>query len=111
MDGVAANLRARMAETVEADGLERMTRRDQLPAASALALLAREKMSGAASPKAACAVLDLWRDALGPQADAAMAELALALDDQTAFARAARKLLAALDLAEAETDAETAGGR
>jgi cobaltochelatase CobT len=104
MEGVAANLRARLADSIEADGLERMTRRDQLPIASALALLAREKMSGEPSPKAANTVLGLWRDALGPDADAALAEMAAAQDDQTAFARAARKLLAALDLAEAESE-------
>ena len=106
MEGVAANLRVRLAESVEADGLERMTRRDQLPASAALALLAREAMSGQASPKAAAAVLDLWREGLGGQADAAMAELAAVLDDQNAYARAARKLLAVLDLAEAEAEAE-----
>jgi cobaltochelatase CobT len=104
MEGVAANLRARLAESVEADGLERMTRRDQLPVASALALLAREKMSGEASPKAASTVLGLWRDALGPDAEAALAEMAAAQNDQSAFARAARKLLAVLELAEAETE-------
>jgi cobaltochelatase CobT len=110
MDGVAANLRARLAETIEADGLERMTRRDQLPVASALALLARERMSGEASPPAAAAVLDLWRDALGGQAEAALAELATLKDDQNGFARASRKLLAALDLAEAESEAEPEEG-
>ena len=106
MEGVAANLRVRLAESVEADGLERMTRRDQLPASAALALLAREAMSGEAPPKAASAVLNLWREGLGGQADAAMAELAAVLDDQNAYARAARKLLAVLDLAEAEAEAE-----
>ena len=106
MDGVAANLRARLTETVEADGLDRMTRRDQLPAASALALLARERMSGQASPAAAAKVLDLWRDALGASAETALTELAAAQHDQNAFARAARKLLAVLDLAEAESEAE-----
>jgi cobaltochelatase CobT len=110
MDGVAANLRARLTETVEADGLERMTRRDQLPVAAALALLARERMSGEASPPGAAAVLDLWRDALGAQADSALAELAGLLDDQNGFARASRKLLAALDLAEAESEAEPEEG-
>jgi len=106
MDGVAANLRTRLTEAVQADGLDRMTRRDQLPASQALALLARERMSGLASPDAASGVLELWRTALGDQAEAALADLAAAQDDQNAFARAARRLLAALDLAEAESDAE-----
>ncbi len=106
MEGVAANLRARLTETVEADGLDRMTRRDQLPASAALALLARERMSGQTSPQAATAVLNLWREGLGEKADSALAELADAQHDQNAYARAARKLLAALDLAEAESEAE-----
>ena len=106
MEGVAANLRARLTEAVEADGLDRMTRRDQLPAASALALLARERMSGQASPSAAATILDLWRNTLGQSAQSAFAELAAAQHDQNAFARAARKLLAVLDLAEAESEAE-----
>ena len=106
MEGVAANLRARLTETVEADGLDRMTRRDQLPASAALALLAREAMSGQTSPEAATAVLALWRDSLDGRADTAFAELAGAQHDQNAYARAARKLLAALDLAEAESEVE-----
>jgi len=106
MEGVAANLRARLTETCEADGLDRMTRRDQLTPSAALALLARERMSGHDSPKAAAAVLDLWREGLGEQAEAALDELAAARLDQNAYARAARKLLAALDLAEGESETE-----
>jgi cobaltochelatase CobT len=106
MDGVAQNLRARLAEECETEGYDRMTRKDQLPIAAALALLARERMSGEAAPAAALKVLELWRDTVGEQAETALAEMATAKDDQASFARAARRLLAALDLAEAEVDAE-----
>jgi cobaltochelatase CobT len=106
MDGVAQNLRARLAEECETEGYDRMTRKDQLPIAAALALLARERMSGEPSPAAARQVLDLWRDSVGDVADTALTEMATAQDDQASFTRAARKLLAALDLAEAEVDAE-----
>ena len=106
MSGVAANLRAKLAEECEAEGYDRMTRKDQLPIDEALALLAREQMSGEPSPDGGAAHARLWRDTLGDTADAALAEMAEAQDDQTAFARAARKLLAALDLAEAEVEAE-----
>jgi len=106
MDGVAHNLRARLAEECETEGYDRMTRKDQLPIAAALALLARERMSGEPSPASARQVLDLWRDSVGDVANAALTELATAQDDQASFTRAARKLLAALDLAEAEVDAE-----
>jgi cobaltochelatase CobT len=106
MDGVANNLRARLAEECESEGYDRMTRKDQLPIAAALALLARERMSGEASPESALRVLDLWRDSVGDVAELALSEMAGAKNDQAAFTRAARKLLAALDLAEAEVEAE-----
>src|SRR5262249_21911208 len=98
MSGVAANLRVRLSEECQAEGYDRMTRKDQLPVAAALSLLAREHMSGDAAPAAAARVLDLWRDTLGEPAERALAEMAVSKFDQTAFARSARKLLAALDL-------------
>ena len=110
MAGVASNLRAKLAEECEAEGFDRMTRKDQLPIAAALSLLARERMSGDESPPAAKRVLDLWRDTLGESAETALADMARHQDDQTAYTRAARKLLAALDLAEAEVEAEPEQG-
>ena len=106
MAGVKANLRARLAESCEADGYERMTRRDQITPSAALSLLAREKLSGEPSPAAAARMLDLWREGMGDEAAGALNELATAQDDQNAYARASRKLLAALSLAEAESEAE-----
>ncbi len=106
MAGVSANLRARLVDECEAEGFDRMTRKDQLPIQHALALLAREQMSGDAAPEAARRVLDLWRDSLGESAALALDDLRHSQEDQNAFARAARRLLAALDLAEAEADAE-----
>ncbi|MBV9654311.1 MAG: cobaltochelatase subunit CobT [Acetobacteraceae bacterium] len=106
MAGVDANLRAKLAEECEAEGYDRMTRRDQLPVAAALSLLARERMSGQPSPASALRILDTWRHSIGTRAIAALAELGAAQGDQAAFARAARKLLAELELAEAESEAE-----
>ncbi|TDH61386.1 cobaltochelatase subunit CobT [Dankookia rubra] len=107
MSGVAANLRARLNDQCETEGYDRMTRKDQLPLPAALSLLARERISGEPAPEAARRVLDLWRDTIGEQADVALAEMAGTTDDQDAFGRAARKLLTALDLAEAEVEAES----
>ena len=106
MDGVAANLRSRLNDECEAEGFDRMTRKDQLPLPMALALLAREQMSGEAAPVAASRILESWRGTLGEVADRALAEMATSQYDQTKFTRAARKLLAALDLAEAEVEQE-----
>ncbi|HYZ33635.1 MAG TPA: cobaltochelatase subunit CobT [Crenalkalicoccus sp.] len=106
MAGIAANLRARLSDQCEAEGYDRMTRKEQLPLPAALALLAREQVAGEAAPEAAHRILDLWRDTLGERAEAALAEMRATTDDQDAYARAARRLLAALDLAEAEVESE-----
>jgi cobaltochelatase CobT len=106
MAGVAANLQQKLIEQCEADGYDRMTRKEQLPLGAALSLMARERMSGVASPPATERVLSQWRATIGADAEAALAEMARATDDQQAFTRAARKLLSAYDLAEAEAEAE-----
>ena len=107
MTGVAANLHAKLAEECETEGYDRMTRKDQLAVPVALSLLARERMSGEAVPEAARRVLDLWREGLGDKAEAALDAMAEAQDDQDAFNRAARKLLAALNMAEEESEADS----
>ena len=106
MAGVAANLRHKLELESEAEGLDRMVRAEQLPRAQALALLARERMDADSVPKAAEHILDLWRETLPESAEQAFDELATSRSSQDDFARAARRLLAALDLAEAEADSE-----
>ena len=106
MAGVAANLHAKLAEECETEGYDRMTRKEQLPVTAALSLLARERMSGQPVPESARRVVDLWRDSVGENVSDALTELGRTQDDQRAFTRAARKLLAAMELAEAEADAE-----
>jgi cobaltochelatase CobT len=104
MSGVSANLRGKLNDECTNDGLDRMTKRDQLPLVTALSLLARDKMDPGSVPESAKHILDLWRDTLGGPAEEALSELASSKADQGTYTRAARKLLAALDLAEAETD-------
>jgi cobaltochelatase CobT len=104
MAGVSANLRGKLNEECESEGLERMTRRDQLPLSTALALLARDRMDPESVPDSAKKILTLWRNTLGDDAEKALNELASARTDQSSYTRASRKLLAALDLAEAEAE-------
>lgn len=106
MAGVRHNLNIRLNDECEAEGFDRMTRKDQLPLPAALSLLLRERVTGEPPPPAATRILAMWRGALDEKAEAAMAELTAATEEQDAFARAARKLLTALDLAEAELDSE-----
>ena len=107
MSGVAANLHARQVDEAEAEGYARMTRKDQLAAPAALAMLARERMSGEPAPAQMQQILKLWRDDLGAKADHALRDMAAAQDDQDRFNKVARRLLAALDLAEAEVETDS----
>ncbi len=104
MAGVAANLRNRLGEECTQAGLEHVTSREQMPLSAALCLLARERMDPASVPDAARHALDLWRGTLGQEAETALNDLAAARENQTDFITAARKLLAAVDLAEGEAE-------
>ena len=106
MAGVRHNLRAKLEEECEAEGYDRMTRKDQMPISAALSLLLRERMTGEATPPAARRVLETWREELGENAQTAMDELVASAGDQEAYAKAARKLLTAFDLVEAEAESK-----
>ena len=96
--GVRANLDAALLTRLEKTGALRATEADRVPLAEAVALLARERLTGRRPPDGAGALLDLVRPELerraGPQFDA-LAEVA---DDQAAFAGRLKAVLRALDL-------------
>lgn len=104
MQGIAANLQARLAQECEQEGFDRMTRKEQLPVAAALGLLAREAISGEPAPQQVERVLRLWREGLDAKARAALDDMQRLQDDQAEFARASRRLLASFNLAEAEAE-------
>ncbi|GAA3997767.1 cobaltochelatase subunit CobT [Sphingomonas humi] len=102
MAGVRDNL-AELAEArVRSDAITRARTAEEVPLATALGLLARERLTGAPPPGAAARGLDLVRDWIEDKAGSDLDALALALDDQLAFAALARKLLEDLDLAAAD---------
>lgn len=109
MGGVRANL-ARLAEArVRGDAITRARSVEEVPLATAVALIARERLTGEAPPKAAAAGLKLIRPWIEERAAAELDALALTLDDQTAFATIARRLLEDLDLpTERSADDEAA---
>ncbi len=104
--GVSANL-DRLAEArVRGDAILRARTAEEVPLATAVGLLARQRLTGKAPPDAANAGLELvskWiEDKAGPELDS----LALTIDDQAAFARLARDLLSDLDLPVGDEDVE-----
>ena len=104
MAGVAANLLTRLGEEYSQQGLEHVTSRDQIPLSTAVSLLARERMDPASVPDSAKPALDLWRGTLGQDAEQALNDLSASRERQADFITAARKLLAAVDLAEGEAE-------
>jgi len=102
MPGVRDNLAALTEGRVRGDAITRARSVEEVPLATALGLLARERLTGAAPPAAAAAGLELVRGWIEERAGGDLDTLALALDDQSAFAALARKLLEDLELAPAE---------
>ena len=106
LTGVRDNL-ARLADArVRGDAITRARTAEEVPLATAIGLLARQRLTGEAPPVAARNGLSLvapWiEEKAGPELDA----LALTIDDQGAFATLARRLLQDLDLADAEEPAD-----
>jgi cobaltochelatase CobT len=113
MGGVRENLNHLTEARVRSDAIVRARTADEVPLATAVGLLARERLTGEAPPKAALAGLKLITPWIEEKAGAELDSLALTLDDQAAFARLSRQLLADLELATAEDfneDQPEAGG-
>jgi cobaltochelatase CobT len=104
MAGVRFNL-ARLAEMrMKTDPLVRARSREEVPLASAIGLMVRERLTGEPPPLAARAGLKLIADWIEEKAGPGLDALGLALDDQAAFAALAGKLLRDLELVEGEAD-------
>jgi cobaltochelatase CobT len=102
MGGVRDNLNHLIDARVRSDAIVRARTAEEVPLATAIGLLARERLTGEAPPKAALAGLKLITPWIEDKAGAELDSLALALDDQAAFARLSRQLLEDLELATAE---------
>ncbi|MES2000945.1 MAG: cobaltochelatase subunit CobT [Pseudomonadota bacterium] len=106
MGGVRANLSNLAEARVRGDSITRARTVEEVPLATAVGLLARERLSGEAPPVAALEGLKLISPWIEDRAAAELDALALTIDDQAAFATVSRRLLEDLDLAVGEQDAE-----
>ena len=102
MGGVKGNL-AQLAEArIRGDAIVRARNAEEVPLATAVGLIARERLTGEAPPHAASEGLKLVAPWIEDKGAAELDALALTLDDQAAFAKLSRRLLEDLDLAAAE---------
>jgi cobaltochelatase CobT len=106
MGGVKANLAHLTEARVRGDAIVRARNAEEVPLATAVGLIARERLTGEAPPSSAKAGLKLVSNWIEEKAAAELDALALTLDDQAAFAKLSRRLLEDLDLAAAEEPVE-----
>ncbi len=100
MQGVAANLAARIEQRYERSRYAQAMERADAPLPDALSLLVRERLTGQTPPAKARPVVNLWRQWVEGRARSVLDRMPELLSDQEAFGRLARELLAALNLAD-----------
>lgn len=93
MPGVGDNLDARLAETARRLGWSQMREAGQAPLAEAAALLLRAQATGRELPADCAHMLGLLRETLEAQTGETMERATDALEDQSAFAKLARKVI------------------
>lgn len=107
MSGVADNLSVALEMRCRDKGFARVTQRDQAPVSEAVALLAREALTGAPPPPSARQMVDVWRPFVESKIGAALSELSDSLEDQVAFQDVIRQMISDLGLADEEMAADT----
>jgi cobaltochelatase CobT len=108
MDGVRANLNDLAEARVRADAITRARTAEEVPLATAIGLLARERLTGQPPPEAARKGLDLIAPWIEEKAGAELDALAMTIDDQMSFATLSRRLLEDLELADADEPSDQA---
>ncbi|MBK9081301.1 MAG: cobaltochelatase subunit CobT [Rhizobiales bacterium] len=100
MVGVAANLDAMIEDRYHRAHLDGVSDRADAPIEEAVAMLARERMTGRPIPAAARPLVEQWRDHIEARAGADLDRLAGEVENQRAVAKIVHKLLADLDMAD-----------
>src|SRR5258707_6812846 len=110
---MGANARAGVRETLTAvveqsavrNGLNHVIDPAAAPMADIVALLARERLTGAPPPPSAKALVDSFREQIEAKAGADLDRLTGAIEDQKTFARIARAVIRDLQFADDLSDA------
>ena len=102
MRGVAGNLNALLEDHYKRAGYSDIEAKEEAPIGEAVALMLRERITGAPPPESARKIVELWRDDILENGAEDLDLLASAASDQEDFTRAARKLIADLGLADEE---------
>ncbi|WP_457152077.1 cobaltochelatase subunit CobT [Mesorhizobium sp. P5_C1] len=100
MQGVADNIGSMLEDKYAKANLVDVKDKADAPIEEALALMVREKLTGRPIPKSGERLVELWRPWVEEKASADLDGLSAKLDDQQAFARVVREMLASMEMAE-----------
>jgi cobaltochelatase CobT len=100
MLGVADNIGSMLEDKYAKANLAEVKEQADAPLEEAVALMVREKLTGRAAPKSGEQMVNLWRKWVEEKAGTDLDGLAAKLDDQNAFARVVRDMLASMEMAE-----------
>jgi len=106
MTGVADNIGHMLEDKYAKANLTDVRDRTDAPIEEALALMVREKLTGRPAPKSGQRVVNLWREWVEEKAGADLDHLIGNVEDQQAFARVVRDMLASMEMAENIGDEE-----
>jgi cobaltochelatase CobT len=110
MPGMAANLTARVEDQYGHGRYAEITERGDAPLEDALALIVREQLTGAAPPRTAKTMVDLWRPWIEERAGQTLSRLTQFAEDQAAFGQVMRDVLRTLDLSDELSEGEREEG-
>ena len=100
MRGVAQNLTAMLDDRFKRGKFEDVSERADAPIEEAVAMIVRERLTGAPPPKAARKLVDLWRPFIEDRAGRDLDRLSDLLEDQRMFGDTIHDLLDSLDMGE-----------
>jgi cobaltochelatase CobT len=106
MEGIRANLSRAVDMRMRTDPIARARNRDEVPLATAVGLIVRERLTGEAPPEGVREGLKLVSGWIEDKAGSDLDALGLVLDDQAAFATLATRVLQDLELVEMDLDLE-----
>ena len=108
MTGVADNIGAMLDDRYQRGQFAGIESREDAPLEDALALMARQRLTGLPPPPHAAKIVELWRDVVEERAGGDLDRLSGAVENQKGFAQIVRELLAHLDMSSGEAPDEAA---
>src|SRR5271166_2468311 len=107
MEGVASNLTAMLDDRYHRSSFAEARTREEAPLEEAVAMLARERLTGLKPPSGAARLTELWRPYIEEKAGADLDRMGEAILDQRAYAKLVQKLLTSLGMAsDSDADAD-----